>query len=69
MTLIEDSHGIYYCLAVGGVWEALWNGLFIPMVQILDSHAGTIGYGLWNEPGTGQDWSLRLFTTTTRYHV
>jgi hypothetical protein len=34
------------------VWEALFQGLFKPTIQALDSHPSTIGYGIMNEPWT-----------------
>jgi hypothetical protein len=35
------------------VWQALWNGLFKPAIQVLDSHTSTVGYAPFNEPNTG----------------
>lgn len=32
------------------LWEASFQGLWTPLIQTVDSHPSTIGYGLWNEP-------------------
>lgn len=32
------------------LWEASFQGLWKPLLQTVDSHPSTLGYGLWNEP-------------------
>ncbi|MEM0117558.1 MAG: cellulase family glycosylhydrolase [Conexivisphaerales archaeon] len=32
------------------LWEASYQGFWKPVLQAVDSHKSTIGYGLWNEP-------------------
>ena len=46
------------------LWQAVFNGLFKPAIQTLDSHSSTVGYAPFNEPNTG--WSN---TQLTNYYL
>ena len=41
------------------IWEAVFQGLWKPLIQTVDAHPSTLGYGLMNEP---------IFETATQLH-